>query len=165
MVPPLDRESGFYNRYFIIPKKNGGLRPILDLRLLNRSVMRLKFKMLTVKQVVFQIRSEDWFVTIDLIDAYFHVSILPSHRKFLRFAFRGKTYQYRVLPSRPSTRTPNFHEVCGCCSGCSATPGYPHTQLHRRLVDLSSFRADGVLTLRCRSGSNERVVFKTKSQE
>ncbi len=98
MVPPLDRESGFYSRYFVVPKKDGGLRPILDLRLLNRSVSRLKFRMLTVKQVVSQIRSEDWFVTIDLKDAYFHVSILPSHRKFLRFAFRGKAYQYQVLP-------------------------------------------------------------------
>lgn len=45
-----------------------------------------------------QIQSEDWFVTIDLRDAYFHISILPSHRKFLRFAFRGEAYQYRVLP-------------------------------------------------------------------
>ncbi len=98
MVPPLDIESGFYSRYFVVPKKDGGLRPILDLRLLNRSVRRLKFRMLTVKQVVSQIRSEDWFVTIDLKDAYFHVSILPSHRKFLRFVFRGKAYQYRVLP-------------------------------------------------------------------
>ncbi|KAI2652402.1 Transposon Ty3-G Gag-Pol polyprotein [Labeo rohita] len=98
VVPPHDRESGFYSRYFIVPKKDGGLRPILDLRVLNRSVMKLKFKMLTVKQAVSQIRSEDWFVTIDLKDAYFHVSILPQHRKFLRFAFRGKAYQYRVLP-------------------------------------------------------------------
>ncbi|KAI2662377.1 Transposon Ty3-G Gag-Pol polyprotein [Labeo rohita] len=98
VVPPHERESGFYSRYFIVPKKDGGLRPILDLRLLNRSVKRLKFKMLTIKQVVSQIRSEDWFVTIDLKDAYFHVSILPQHRKFLRFAFRGEAYQYRVLP-------------------------------------------------------------------
>ncbi|KAI2647949.1 Transposon Ty3-G Gag-Pol polyprotein [Labeo rohita] len=98
VVPPHDRESGFYSRYFIVPKKDGGLRPILDLRLRNRSVMRLKFKMLTVNQVVSQIRSEDWFVTIDLKDAYFHVSILPQHRKFLRFAFTGEAYQYRVLP-------------------------------------------------------------------
>ncbi|KAL0194819.1 hypothetical protein M9458_008391, partial [Cirrhinus mrigala] len=98
VVPPHNRESGFYSRYFIVPKKDGGLRPILDLHLLNRSVMRLKFKMLTIKQVMSQIRSEDWFVMIDLKDAYFHVSILPQHRKFLRFAFRGEAYQYRVLP-------------------------------------------------------------------
>ncbi len=51
MVPPLNRESGFYSRYFIVPKKDGGLRPILDLQLLNRLVMHLKFKMHTVKQV------------------------------------------------------------------------------------------------------------------
>ncbi len=93
-----ERESGFYSWYFIVPKKDGGLRPILDLQQLNHSVSRLKFKMLTLKQVASQIRSEDWFVAIDLKDAYFHVSILPTHRKFLRFAFRGKAYQYRVLP-------------------------------------------------------------------
>ncbi|KAI2651171.1 Transposon Ty3-G Gag-Pol polyprotein [Labeo rohita] len=98
VVPPHVRESGFYSRYFIVPKKDGGLRPILDLRRLNHSVMKLKFKMLTIKQVVSQIRFEDWFVTIDLKDAYFYVSILPQHRKFLRFAFRGEAYQFRVLP-------------------------------------------------------------------
>ncbi len=75
-------------------RRMGGLRPILELSLLNRSVMRLKFKMLTIKQVVSQIRSEDWFMTIDLKDSYFHISILPQHWKSLRFAFRGKAYQY-----------------------------------------------------------------------
>ncbi len=47
VVPPLDRESGFYSRYFIVPKEDGGLCPILDLSQLNRSVMRLKFRMLS----------------------------------------------------------------------------------------------------------------------
>ncbi|KAL0183522.1 hypothetical protein M9458_019218, partial [Cirrhinus mrigala] len=32
VVPPQHRESGFYSRYFIVPKKDGGLRPIIDLR-------------------------------------------------------------------------------------------------------------------------------------
>ncbi len=35
---------------------------------------------------------------IDLKYAYFHVSILPQHRKFLRFAFGVEAYQYLVLP-------------------------------------------------------------------
>ncbi len=74
------------------------MRPIIDLRPLNRAIKRFQFKMLTIKQIVSQIRSEDWFVTIDLKGAYFHVSILPQHRKFLRFAFGGEAYQYRVLP-------------------------------------------------------------------
>lgn len=61
-----DRESGFYSRYLIVPKKDGGLRPILDLCLLNRAVKKFKFKTLTLKRIVTQIRSKDWFVTIDL---------------------------------------------------------------------------------------------------
>ncbi len=64
--------------------------------------MRLKFKMLTLRQVVSQIRSEDWFVTIDLKDAYFHISILPTHslthRKFLRFGFGCKAFGLALSP-------------------------------------------------------------------
>ncbi|KAI2647961.1 ORF V: Enzymatic polyprotein [Labeo rohita] len=44
------------------------------------------------------VRAQDWFVAIDLKDTYFHVSILPRHRPFLRFAFKGRAYQYKVLP-------------------------------------------------------------------
>ncbi len=64
-------------------REGWGLRPILDLRVLNDSVMQLKFKMLTLRKIMPQIRSEDWFVTIDLKGAYFHISILPCHRRFL----------------------------------------------------------------------------------
>ncbi len=35
IIPPAQSESGFYSRYILVPKKDGSLRPILDLRLLN----------------------------------------------------------------------------------------------------------------------------------
>ncbi len=35
----------------------------------------------------------DWFVTVDLKDAYFHIPVNQRHKKFLRFAFGGKAYQ------------------------------------------------------------------------
>ncbi len=43
-VPHSNRETEFYSRYFIFPKMDVGLHPILDLRVLNDSVMQLKFK-------------------------------------------------------------------------------------------------------------------------
>ncbi|KAL0196760.1 hypothetical protein M9458_005300, partial [Cirrhinus mrigala] len=85
---------GFYSPYFIVPKKKGGLLPILDLRVLNRSLYKMPFKMLTPKRI----RHDDWFAAIDLKNAYFHVSILPRHRPFLWFAFEGQAYQYKALP-------------------------------------------------------------------
>ncbi len=57
--------------------------------------MQLMFE---IETIVPQIRSEDWFVTIGLKDAYFHISILLYHRKFLRFALGGRAYRYLVLP-------------------------------------------------------------------
>ncbi len=80
LVPPADMRSGFYSPYFIVPKNIGG------------------FKMLTQKRIFECIRPRDWFAAIDLKDAYFHVSILPRHRPFLRFAFEDRAYQYKVLP-------------------------------------------------------------------
>ncbi len=98
MVPPALSESGFYSRYFLVPKKDGGLRPILDLRRLNHALMRRPFRMITLKQILSQIRTEDWFCSLDLKDPYFHIQIAPHHRRFLRFAFEGVAYQYTVLP-------------------------------------------------------------------
>ncbi len=97
-VPPSERESGFYSRYFVIPKRDGGIRPILDLRPINRALGKRPFRMLTLKQILAQIRPGDWFASVDLKDAYFHIQIAPHHRRFLRFAFEGTAYQYSVLP-------------------------------------------------------------------
>ncbi len=94
-VPPADMRSGLFSPYFIVPKKGGGLRPILDLRVLNRALHKLPFKMLTQKRIFGCVRP---LAAIDLKDAYIHVSILPRHRPFLRFAFEGQAYQYKVLP-------------------------------------------------------------------
>ncbi len=63
-VPPAERRQGFYSPYFIVPKKGGGLRPILDLRVLNRALH--KFKMRTRRRIINCIQPQDWFAAIDL---------------------------------------------------------------------------------------------------
>ncbi len=134
MVPPALSESGFYSRYFLVPKKDGGLRPILDLRRLNHALMRRPFRMITLKQILSQIRTEDWFCSLDLKDAYFHIQIAPHHRRFLRFAFEGVAYQYTVLPFGLSLGPPYFYKVHGRGSFPSETNGNLHSQLPRWLA-------------------------------
>ena len=98
VVPPAQAMSGFYSRYFIIKKKGGGMRPILDLRTLNTHLRRYRFRMLTHSALLRFVRPGDWFTTLDLADAYYHIRIYPPHRKFLRFAFQGVIYEFSVLP-------------------------------------------------------------------
>ena len=98
-VPDEEARQGFYSRYFLIPKKgSSSLRPILDLRVLNRHLRKYTFRMLTHKVLCRSVRPGDWFVTIDLSDAYFHIAIHPTHRKFLRFAYQGRAYEYQAIP-------------------------------------------------------------------
>ena len=95
IVPPHDRERGFYSPYFLVPKKTGDYRPILDLRALNMRIGRKTFRMLTTKKLLELVQPGDWFTTIDLKDPYFHVEVAPKHRKFLHFAL---AYEYNRLP-------------------------------------------------------------------
>ena len=97
-VPREKIREGFYSRYFLVPKRRGGLRPILDLRALNQYLRVYKFKMLTNDTLLSMVRRQSWLCSLDLRDAYFHIPIYPPHRKFLRFGFQGKIYEYMVLP-------------------------------------------------------------------
>jgi hypothetical protein len=98
-IEPVDPLSpGYYSTFFVVPKRDGGYRPILNLKPLNRFVQKKSFKMETAQSVLQYLRQGDWLASLDLTDAYLHVPILPSHRKFLRFGFQGRVFQFKVLP-------------------------------------------------------------------
>ncbi len=53
------------------PEEGWDLHPLLDLRRLNYSLYREKFRMLTLKIILSQVQEGEWFITVDLKDAYF----------------------------------------------------------------------------------------------
>ena len=89
---------GFYSRIFTIPKASGGFRPILDLATLNKFLKKIKFRMDSPQLIRKEVRQGDWACSPDLKDAYYHVHIRISDRKWLRFVWKGRVYQYKVLP-------------------------------------------------------------------
>ena len=54
--------------------------------------------MLTLAQVLQTLEEGDWLVSLDLQEAYFHIPIFQSHRKYLRFCIGGQHYQFKVFP-------------------------------------------------------------------
>ena len=71
---------------------------MINLKVLNRFVQKEQFKMEGIHTVKDLLRQGDWVAKVDLKDAFFSVPIDHQHRKFLRFIFKGKTYQFNCLP-------------------------------------------------------------------
>ena len=90
--------SRFLFPAILVPKKNGMLRPVINLSLLNQYIHKQHFKMETVKSVRQSIMYNDWAVSIDLTDAYLHVPIHPISRKYLRFVYDHQVFQFTALP-------------------------------------------------------------------
>ncbi len=110
-----DQLNVFFFRYFLIPKKDGGIRPILDLRDLNVFLKRLPFHILRVADVIRAVNRNNWFITIDLRDAYYHIPIVTHHRRFLRFHVKGVT-PIQSSSFRLSPGTQNFYRMCASCT-------------------------------------------------
>ena len=113
-VVSLVRDSttpGFYSRLFLVPKKNGELRPVIDLSVLNRLMVVPTFTMESQQSVRSAVRPGDWATSIDIRDAYLHVPMTTSVQKLLRFQVGSGTYQFRVLPFGLSTSPREFTKL------------------------------------------------------
>ena len=116
-VPENEKSLGFYSTIFLTKKKSGGLRPILNLSNLNLYLQRFHFRMETLRSIIKSLQQGEWTIALDLTDAYFHVPIRPSHRRYLRFCFNGQCYQYRALPFGLSTAPRLFTKVVQVIAG------------------------------------------------
>jgi len=106
-----DPGLGFYSRLFLVPKKNGKLRPIIDLRRLNRMLVIPRFQMETIQSVWDALIPGNFSFSLDLSDAYFHIPIRKDFRKYLRIFFDGRVFQFKALPFGLSTSPWIFTKV------------------------------------------------------
>ena len=130
------RSLGFYSRLFLVPKKTGDLRPVIDLSTLNRHMVVPHFKMETQGSVRSAIRSQEWEVSIDIRDAYLHVPMHQAVRKYLRFVVNKKVYQFTCLPFGLATSPREFTKLLRPVVSLLRQQG---VKLLRRLADQSRY--------------------------
>lgn len=98
-VPMEEVEAGFYSRYFVVPKRGGGSRPILDLRALNKCLSNA---------------DSESVVTINASKRALHNS-RSQRRLFSYFDIPSTQEISKVCLQRKSLRV--------CCSTVRAQPG------------------------------------------
>ena len=95
-VSPCDNE--FISKVFLVPKKTGDFRSVINLKPLNQFVEKIHFKMENIHMALNCISPGDFMVSVDLKDAYFSVPIFQPHRRYLRFLWNFKRYEFTCLP-------------------------------------------------------------------
>lgn len=90
-------DGEFVSNIFLRKKKDNSYRMILNLKKFNKNLEYHHFKMDTVWTAINLMKPECYMASIDLKDAYYTVPIAKEHRKYLRFMWRGKLYQYTCM--------------------------------------------------------------------
>lgn len=117
----------FISNVFMIDKPNGKKRFILNLKQLNNFVHTPHFKLEDHKVVSQIIQGGHYLGHIDLKDAYYLIPIDVNHRKYLRFTYDRKLFEFTCLPF-----------------GLSSAP-YCYTKLIKPIV--SHLRKRGILSV------------------
>lgn len=67
---------------FLVPKPSGDWRMIINQRFLNNFIKRKRIHMETIRSVAAILRQGDFMATLDLKEAYLHVPVFQTHRRF-----------------------------------------------------------------------------------
>ncbi|XP_071123792.1 uncharacterized protein [Mytilus edulis] len=138
-VSILTLSPGFYSRLFLVPKKTGGMRPVIDLSILNKFLIVPHFKMETNRSIRASILPGMWTTSLDLSDAYFHIPISQTYRKYLRFVWNNKVFQFKALPFGLSTAPLAFTKIMQAAIA----------HLHSLSIQIHSYLDDSLLKEFC----------------
>ena len=97
VVPPCTDQ--FISRLFLVEKKDkSSFRPVINLKPLNTFIQKEHFKMEGASMIKDLLQPGDWMCSLDLKDAYLTVPIAKEHRKYLRFLWDGRIFEFTCLP-------------------------------------------------------------------
>ena len=83
----------------LVPKKDGGLRPVADLRGVNKCVLSDSYPMPDIQESLDQLAGATWFTTLDLGSAFWQLPLAEESRDCT--AFMTKTHgllRWKALP-------------------------------------------------------------------
>ena len=91
------QKGQFLSNLFLVKKKDGGNRPVINLKQLNAFIPYQHFKMEGLHLLKEMMQEKDYMCKIDLKDAYFCLPLHPKHRKYVRFQWEGRIYEFLSL--------------------------------------------------------------------
>lgn len=93
ITPCSPKKGQFLSTYFLPERSNGE-----NLKSLNKFIEAPHFKIEGTKIALKLMTRDCYMASLDLKDSYFLIPIHKKYKKFLRFIFDGKLYEFNVVP-------------------------------------------------------------------
>ena len=90
-------QNQFLRNIFLVRKKDGGYRPVINLKTLNQFVPCMQFKMESLQTLKFMMKERDYMHKTNLKDVYFTVPLDKSCRHLVRFLWEMNLYKFQCL--------------------------------------------------------------------
>ena len=94
---PNHLEGELISNLFLYEKKEGGNRPVINLKHLNQFIPYQHFRMVGLYCLRNILKKGDYMCKVDLKDVCLSVPLNPSSRKFVPFLWSGKLYEFLCL--------------------------------------------------------------------
>ncbi|KAK2557513.1 Pol polyprotein [Acropora cervicornis] len=159
----LEETAPTYGQYvstiFLRKKKNGSYRLILNLRGLNAYIEYQHFKVESLTCAIQLMKKNCYMASIDLTDACYTVPVALEHRKYLRFFWRNRLFQYTCLPNGLASAPRYFTKLLKPVYSTLRSQGY----LNVGYIDDSYLQGDS--KTECRNSVNMKVFLTAEKRE
>lgn len=88
----------YLSPFFLVKKPNNKFRFIINLKSLNKFISVKHFKIEDYRTATRLTSYSSFFAKLDLRDAYFLLPIHPKYKRYLRFKFRDKIFDFNCIP-------------------------------------------------------------------
>ena len=90
--------SPFGAMMFVVPKKDGSPRIVVDYRALNEITVKNAYPLPLIDELFDRVAGAKYFTSIDLRDGFYQIALPPGDREKTAFRTRFGSYEYTVLP-------------------------------------------------------------------
>lgn len=121
-----DMDTSFCSSMLVVPKGKNNIRLVIDLRGPNRYIFRTPFAMPTLESILAELNGAQWFSTIDLANAFFHIELAEESRHLTNFFTEFGTFRCVRLPFGLSNAPDLFQEALEriVLAGCHGVKNY-----------------------------------------
>lgn len=97
IIEEADGRTTWVSPLVVVPKQNGSIRLCVDMREVNKAIIRERFMLPTIEDVLLEVRKAKFFSKLDISNAFHQIELTPESRMLTTFSTHKGLYRFKRL--------------------------------------------------------------------